>query len=93
VLFQEKPLPGDDREGVFCFPMAGERPDSRSLMMRFRVAEFLRAGDLSCKLVGGMDQDRKALRTNPDLSTHELQCKQRNLLFRLLTMKAAFHFF
>jgi len=45
------------------------------LVMMFRTAEFLRPRDLSCEFLRSMDQDRKALGANPDLSTHELQCK------------------
>jgi hypothetical protein len=60
--------------------------------MGFRAAEFLRTGDLSCELMRGMDQDRKALGANPDLSGHELQYEERKLLFRPFTMKAVFCF-
>lgn len=58
--------------------------------MSFRAAEILSAGDLCRELVRSVDQNRKTLRTNPDLLPEMLQREKRELLFRPLTIEALF---
>ena len=57
------------------------------------TAEFLCPGNLSGELLGSVDQDRKALGANPDLSAQELKRDERDTAFGLLTLQAAFQFF
>jgi hypothetical protein len=58
-----------------------------------RRGHALRTGEFAGEFLRSMDEGGKALRAHPDLSLHELQCEKRNMLFRLLTIKAVFYFF